>query len=138
MSYDTYLASLNPTAWWKLADTVGSSTAADSSGNSYTLTKTGTVTFGTTGTPVPISSETCALFDGSTGFLSSTLVTALTSVINGNFTFNVWCNPTSWTTTGGLQIFSAGHTGTDQWFQIIIGDGFGEPGIVIGFYSGSP
>ena len=48
-SYDTTVLtklSLAPVAYWKLNDPVGSTTAADSSGNGYTLTVNGTVTFG--------------------------------------------------------------------------------------------
>lgn len=39
--YDALVAELNPSAWWKLNDAVGSTTAADSSGNGYTGTVNG-------------------------------------------------------------------------------------------------
>ena len=61
--------SLAPVAYWKLNDPVGSSTAADSSGNGYTLTVYGTVTFGEPSV-VPSDSETSAQGDGTTGYLS--------------------------------------------------------------------
>lgn len=62
--------SLAPVAYWKLNDPVGSTTAADSSGNGYTLTVHGTVTFGEASV-VPSDTETCAVGNGSTGYLES-------------------------------------------------------------------
>ena len=61
--------SLAPVAYWKLNEPAGSTTAADSSGNGYTLTVNGTVTFGEPSV-VPTDSETSAQSDGSTGYLS--------------------------------------------------------------------
>ena len=78
-SFDTTVLtklSLAPVAYWKLDDPVGSTTAADSSGNGYTLTVNGTVTFGEPGL-VPTDSETCAKGDGSTGYLESAGTPAL-------------------------------------------------------------
>ena len=66
--------SLAPVAYWKLDDPVGSTTAADSSGNGYTLTVSGTVTFGEPSV-VPSDSETSAKGDGSTGYLSGAAIT---------------------------------------------------------------
>ena len=62
--------SLKPTAWWELADPVGSTTAADSSGNGDNGTVEGGVTFGQTG---PFAPGTGASFDGSTGYVSTAL-----------------------------------------------------------------
>ncbi len=67
--------SLAPVAYWKLNDPVGSTTAADSSGNGYTLAATGTVTFGGPSV-VPSDSETSCSADGSTGLLSTSTVPA--------------------------------------------------------------
>ena len=44
-TYDTYLASLSPALWWKLADST--TTAADSSGNGHTGTYSGSQTYDT-------------------------------------------------------------------------------------------
>ena len=78
-SYDTTVLtklSLAPVAYWKLNDPVGSTTAADSSGNGYTLSVNGTVTFGEPSV-VPSDSETSAQGDGSTGYLESSGVPSL-------------------------------------------------------------
>ena len=66
--YDLYLKSLNPSAWWKLADAVGSGTAVDSSGNGWTGTVVGGVTFGQ---PGPVPGNSSALFDGTTGYITT-------------------------------------------------------------------
>ncbi len=73
--YDALVRSLNPSAWWKLADAVGSLTALDSSGNGYNGTVSGGVTFGQPGAISGTPSDTAALFDGSTGdILDSSLL----------------------------------------------------------------
>jgi hypothetical protein len=69
VSYDSYLSSLNPSLWWKLADVVGSVTALDSSGNGHTGSVVGTVTFGSSSAPTVISPATSALFDGTSGLV---------------------------------------------------------------------
>lgn len=63
-------SSLVPNAWWELADASGSTTAEDSSGNDYVGTVHGGVAFGQLG---PLLPGTAAWFDGSTGYVSSTL-----------------------------------------------------------------
>ena len=62
--YDLYLKSLNPSAWWKLADAVGSGTAADSSGNGYVGTVSGGVVFGQPGPIASTPQDTAALRGG--------------------------------------------------------------------------
>lgn len=71
-SYDAVLGMMEPEAWWKLADAVGSSSAADSSGNDYPGTVHGRVTFGQVGPITGTPGDTAALFDGSTGYVSTT------------------------------------------------------------------
>ena len=80
--------SLAPVAYWKLNDPVGSSTAADSSGNGYTLTVNGTVTFGEPSV-VPSDSETSAQGNGSTGYLSAATFPA--KIPTGNSPYSVIC-----------------------------------------------
>ncbi len=93
VSYDeTVLTklSLAPVAYWKLNDPVGSTTAADSSGNGYTLTVSGTVTFGEPSV-VPSDSETSVKGDGSTGYLG--LATAAKMPVSADpFTLIAACN----------------------------------------------
>lgn len=74
LTYDDYIASLSPLAWWKLADAVSSPTAADSSGNGWT----GTVTYvsGAMGVPGPISGDTAMSFGGGDKITTSLNVTA--------------------------------------------------------------
>jgi YVTN family beta-propeller protein len=48
-NFDTQMSGLNPAAWWKLNDAIGSTTVADSSGHGYTGTVSPTITF--TGSP---------------------------------------------------------------------------------------
>jgi len=69
-SVEDVASSLGPTAWWQLADGVGSSMAADSSGNSFQGSVHGGVTFGQAG---PLEGGATAAFDGSTGYLSTPL-----------------------------------------------------------------
>ncbi|MDA8395624.1 MAG: hypothetical protein M0T72_10380, partial [Candidatus Dormibacteraeota bacterium] len=78
-SYDTTVLtklSLAPVAYWKLTEPAGSTSAADSSGNGYTLTANGTVTFGEPSV-VPSDPETCVQGDGTTGYLVTSGTPAL-------------------------------------------------------------
>lgn len=103
--YDRLLASYSPVAWWKLADASGSATAADSSGNGYGGTVSGGVTFGEVG-PIPgTPSDTGALFDGSTGYVSSTL-----PALTGALTLIAWAKLASATPAeyGGIAGFRLG------------------------------
>jgi hypothetical protein len=62
--------SLTPAGWWELADAAGSTTAMDSSGNGVTGTVNGGVVFGQAG---PLAPGTGASFDGTTGYVSTSL-----------------------------------------------------------------
>lgn len=128
-NYDTYLASLNPQAWWKFADAAGSSTAVDSSGNNNTATVVGTVTFGE---PALVGTETSALFDGSTGKLTTTAqfgsFTAL-SVVQW-----VQLDALSSSTSGGLL---CNQTLAGSGFHSQIGAADTAPNYGAGFGSGS-
>ena len=132
--YDAVVASLRPIAWWKLADPVGSTTAVDSSGSGYTGTVHGGVTFGEPGPIAGTPNGTAALFDGSTGYISTSAV-ALESLVNaGDFTFMAWVNPTSTPpvnagclsipgtaalSTAGIDFDGAGHVKWDYFFTDI-------------------
>jgi len=69
-AYNPYLASLNPIAWWRLDDPPGSATVKDYSGNGHPGTVNGGVTLGNLAPP---TGDTSALFDGSTGYISTSL-----------------------------------------------------------------
>lgn len=85
--YDTAVAGYAPAAWWKLADSNGSSTAADSSGNGWTGTAT-SVTFGETPGPISsISADTAALFGSSSSIATSFNPSGITQ-----FTMGAWVN----------------------------------------------
>jgi len=86
--YDSAVSALSPSAWWQLNDPAGSTTAADSSGNGYTGSVTGSVTFGQTG---PITGTTGAAFDGSTGYITTTAPQPATS----SMTYIAWFKTTA-------------------------------------------
>ena len=90
-NYDALLRSFGPSAWWKLADAVGSSTAADSSGNGYVGTVNGGVTFGQPGPIASTPADTAALFDqsGAVQYIS----TGLAVPVGGDFTALAWGYP---------------------------------------------
>jgi hypothetical protein len=64
--FATALTALAPTIDYRFNDTAGSTSAADTSGNSYTGSIVGGVTFGEASL-IPGDSNTAALFDGSSG-----------------------------------------------------------------------
>ena len=88
-NHDAYLLSLGPSAWWKLADSVGSLTAADSSGNGYTGTVNGGVTFGQAGPIAGSPQDTAALFASAANIQGPSIATASEAAFNLQATFSV-------------------------------------------------
>jgi Concanavalin A-like lectin/glucanases superfamily len=69
--FGSLLATYSPYVWWKLTDRAGSSSVADSAGS-----HPGTIHGGVTlGQPGPLVGQTAARFDGSTGYVGTTVVT---------------------------------------------------------------
>lgn len=82
--YDSELAALSPQGWWKLADLPNQSTAIDSSGGGHAGSVQGTVTFGNA--PIrTFAPETSALFDGNTGYITTSLTAP-----SGAFSLAAW------------------------------------------------
>lgn len=88
--YDTLLAALSPVGWWKLNDAVGSSTAADSSGNGTTGNCTA-VTFGGAG---PIAGDTSASFNSATSSIVDIANNSFTN-LTGTMSLIAWVNTVS-------------------------------------------
>lgn len=91
-NYDALLRSFGPSAWWKLADAVGSTSVRDWSGNGYTGTVNGGVTFGQPGPIAGSPADTGALFDGSAGYIA---VAPAASMWAGSFSVIGWVNPSA-------------------------------------------
>jgi len=131
-SYDGYLATLNPTAWWKMNDATSSTTVADSSGNSYTGTVAGGLTFQQTGPITTTPADKAIAFNGTNGQFSGTMNTQLANTINGSFSVSFWANTSNWSASY-YWILGMGHSGGNQLFQIYTTSG--TSGLTIGFYS---
>ena len=71
MTYDAAVAADSPVVWLKLADTSGSGTCADSSGNGWTGTPSN-VTLGVTGPFTASPSETAGSFTGTGSDVTTT------------------------------------------------------------------
>ncbi|MFC0682301.1 LamG-like jellyroll fold domain-containing protein [Lysobacter korlensis] len=96
----------SPLLYWRLGETSGASTAADSSGSGNTGTYSGSVTKPITGA-LPGTRDTAAAFNGTSGLVSSTTLTAGPQT----FTTELWFNTT--TATGGKLIgFGNAQTGS--------------------------
>ena len=119
-----------PLAAWSA---INSTSAVDTTGNGYTLTKNGGVT--SEGDPIPtalgdwtVQALNAAVFDGSSGYLSSAAPIPAFDFGLGDFSVNTWLNPVSpWGTSatcgiigqklsdsyGGFQLYQdSGHPGT--------------------------
>ena len=124
-SYDTTVLtklSLAPVAYWPLDDPVGSTTAADKSGNGYTLSVNGTVTFGEPSV-VPTDSETSAKGDGSTGYLITSAAPALLPVGTSPFTWLVAVTPPAG--SGAAWMGLAGQSGSTGFGSAATNDAIG-------------
>jgi hypothetical protein len=129
-SYDTTVLtrlSLAPVAYWKLNDPVGSTTAADSSGNGYTLSVNGTVTFGKPSV-VPSDSETSAQSDGSTGYLGAATFPALVPTGAAPRTMIACANIPTGTTKGDISAWGA--LSAQEWFVFQYCSGSGKIGFL--------
>jgi len=86
ISYDQLVQSLLPTAWYKLSDAVGSTSAFDSSNNNASAIIQGTTTFGQTGpfTAVPLDT-------GSTNSSGSWIQSAASTPMT-NTSVSIWFN----------------------------------------------
>jgi len=113
-SYETQVAALSPRAWYKLGEPAGSITAADSSGNGYTGTVTGTVNFGQSG-PFPYLTTVSGFnVNASSGYITSnTGVTATTNVSMG-----AWFNMPAATASGIILMLHNAATSTGYGFGI--------------------
>lgn len=114
MSYDSVVAADTPQAWWKLADSSGSSTAADSSGGGHPGTPAG-VTFGQSSTPV--AGNTTALFSGS----SSGITTSYNPAGYTAVTLEAWVNLNgSGGSDSGARLLANDHTDSNSLgFQLV-------------------
>jgi hypothetical protein len=118
-SYDTAVTADTPTAWWKLADALGSGTAADSSGGSHTGTPSG-VTFGTAGPVILTPTETAATFDGATSKIDTTYNPSGSSTVS----IEAWVNLAGRAQSGNPRIVANSHTDVDHdGFQLMLTGG---------------
>lgn len=117
--WDTSLSGLSPTAWWKLADAAGSATVVDQEGsNAYPGTINGTVTLAEAGPFPGIPADTSALFDGSTGYITTTYNPTATAVSVG-----CWFKRNA-TQSGNPRLLDNDHTGADnKGFELFLNSG---------------
>jgi hypothetical protein len=119
-SYDTAAASPAPAAWWRLEDTAGSATAADSSGGGHAGTATN-VTFGTaSGGNAPAA--TAASFNGTSSRITSTYNPSG----GGAWTVQAWVNLQGSVPRGNPRIISNSHTdvaGDRKGFELLLANG---------------
>ena len=100
-NYDVLVAGLAPDAWWKLADAVSSTTAADSSGNGWTATVASGWTFGEPGPIVGNANDTAASSNGNTDMTTSFSPSGLSE-----FTILAWVNMLGHTPSNGGSILA--------------------------------
>jgi hypothetical protein len=86
-TYASAVLADGPDGYWRLGDAIGSLTAADSSGRGRTGTVHAGVTFGRP--TLGPSGDTAALFDGTSGYISTGAPISLTP------TFEAWVKPTA-------------------------------------------
>ncbi len=110
MAYEDEVSSDSPTAWWKLNESAGSGSAADSAGT-YTGTATN-VTFGVDNHPAGIAGPV-ADFNGTSSRITSTLNRSWTAL-----TVEGWGNFASRTETGDVRIISSGTNASNSGYQL--------------------
>lgn len=109
MSYNSVVAADTPVAWWRLDEGSGSSSAADSSGNSHTGSPT-SVTFGVASAPAGMT-QTCASFNGTTSKIDITGYGGPGGINSPAQSYEAWVNRNN-TSTAGRFIANAHNPGT--------------------------
>ena len=107
-NYDAAVRAASPQAWWKLADTAGSTTAADSSGNGHPGTPS-SVTFGNASQAVP--GNTSASFPSAS---SAHILTGYNPALYQGVTVEAWVNLNSLSQSGNPRILANSHTDVDD------------------------
>ena len=116
--FQTAVLALTPTIYYECSDTVGSATAADSSGNGHTLTAF-QVTFGQTGPMSGANASNACLF---TPANSSQLYGAMTLPWSTN-TFSVGCWFKTTLTTPQCMFSSFDANNSQGWWRIAMSEG---------------
>ena len=125
--YDAQVAVAQPLAWWKLADAVASSSAADSSGNSHAATAT-SVTFGSTNEAVPPNTAASFASGSSSHALSSYNPSGLTAV-----SVEAWVNYNSLSQGGNSpRLVANSHTDSDNKGVQLMVSNAGQPQFWVG------
>ena len=125
--YDAQVAVAQPLAWWKLADAVASSSAADSSGNSHAATAT-SVTFGSTNEAVPPNTSASFASGSSSHALSSYNPSGLTAV-----SVEAWVNYNSLSQGGNSpRLVANSHTDSDSKGVQLMVSNAGQPQFWVG------
>jgi len=96
-AYSSLILGKSPAAYWRLSE--ASSTFFDATGNGHNATAVGTITRSQTGL-ITNDSDTCVLFDGSTGCVSSGV--SGVDISTGDWTMEAWIYPTAITTRRGI------------------------------------
>lgn len=133
-SYDTVILADSPVAYWKFAETSGTS-AADSSGNGNTGTYHGTIIF--LGSSGPANLSGGVVLDGTTSYISVSPSTSLN--LGSTWTLEGWHLP--YTFTDRACLISESYTGGSNPVSYILGFDVNHtltpPYLTGGYYTGS-
>jgi hypothetical protein len=102
-AYASAVAADAPAGYWRLGDSAGSSTLADTSGQNHPATISGKVTLGAPGA-LAGDANTAATFDGSTGFAR----TGTPLAVGADFTLEAWVKPSTPSATGSIVSLTSG------------------------------
>jgi hypothetical protein len=124
IGYDTTIGGLAPIAWWKLADTLGSTVALDASGFTHTGVATNVV-YGQSG---PVLNDTTAAFNGT----SSTITTTYDPGPFSAFSVEAWVDLNGLTQAGNSKLVANSRSDTDHnGFELFLNGGT-TPRITVG------
>lgn len=121
ISYAATVQADSPEGYWRLDDSLGAATAVDATA-AHNLAVTGGVTFGGTGPLLDGATDTMAVFNGTTGYLSAAWGATFPTV----FTLEAWCRLDSTASTSCIvQLYQASATATR--FGLFARSGTGNP-----------
>lgn len=110
LSFNPSLLAMSPQIWLPLSDAAGSSTATDATGNGYSSSVSSGVTFGQPGPIQSTPSDTAALFNGTSGSISTNY-----SNTNTSYTSTFWYQTTTnYNTTAAEVLYAGTPTGSSH------------------------
>lgn len=116
--YPSQVIADGATAYWRLGDPVGSTTAMDSSGNGYTGQMVGTYSFGQVGPLLANPGTGCSFMPSGSSPTAYATVPAAAAPSGTSYSIEAWVNSPAWSDGEGMVLQWTDSSGDDGVFWV--------------------